>query len=271
MPELPEVETTRRGIEPFLLHQTIQCIQVRESRLRWPIPKDINNKVKNTQVTAVTRRGKYLLLGTTKGHLIAHLGMSGSYRVLEKAIPPEKHDHFDLILSNGTVLRYRDPRKFGALLWTEEQPESHKLLNHLGPEPLSDDFDTNYLYQALQKRKAPIKVSIMDSKVVVGVGNIYANEALFSAGIHPKRAANRISKPRIEALVAAIRAILASAIAQGGTTLRDFSGSDGNPGYFKQTLHVYGRADLPCTQCSSPLKEIRMGNRSTVYCSECQR
>ena len=271
MPELPEVETTRRGIEPFLLNQKVRKINIREFQLRWPIPKDLDKKVKNTVVTAVRRRGKYLLVSLGSGHLIAHLGMSGSYRVLEQATSPEKHDHFDLILGSGTTIRYRDPRKFGALLWTEERPEQHPLLRSLGPEPLSDAFNADDFYTVLQKRKAPIKTSIMDSKLVVGVGNIYANEALFASGIHPKRAANRIGRERVALLCQAIKSILANAIEQGGTTLRDFSGSDGNPGYFKQVLNVYGRAGEPCVTCHSELKEIRMGNRSTVYCGQCQR
>lgn len=271
MPELPEVETTRRGIEPFLLNQRISEINIREFQLRWPIPRDLNTKIKNAIITSIKRRGKYLVVSLSSGHLIAHLGMSGSYRVLEKTTSPQKHDHFDLVLGSGTVLRYRDPRKFGALLWTDDIPEQHPLLRSLGPEPLSDAFNPDYFYGVLQNRKAPIKTSIMDSKVVVGVGNIYANEALFASGIHPKRAANRIGKARAALLCDAIKSILANAIEKGGTTLRDFSGSDGNPGYFKQVLNVYGRTGAPCVTCEMKLKEIRMGNRSTVYCSQCQR
>jgi formamidopyrimidine-DNA glycosylase len=269
MPELPEVETTRRGIEPFLKGQKIRSIVVRQPKLRWPVSEELS-AIKNLKIDAVERRGKYLLIRTVKGTVMVHLGMSGSLRMVEKREPPLFHDHVDLLLSSGNMLRYTDPRRFGAWLWTDEPPGEHKLIEKLGPEPLTDVFDVETLWQKSRGKKCPIKTFIMDSHVVVGVGNIYANEALFQAGIHPKRLAGKISKKRYGRLVECIKDVLARAIEQGGTTLKDFVGGDGKPGYFKQELQVYGRGDMPCIVCDRPLHEIRIGQRSTVFCKVCQ-
>lgn len=270
MPELPEVETTRRGIEPHLVGRSVTSLDVRQPKLRWPVPDHLSQLLPGRAVQSVERRGKYLLIRFDCGELLVHLGMSGSLRVVDKTKSPGKHDHVDLTLNDGKCLRLTDPRRFGAVLWQAEG-ELHELLAHLGPEPLSDQFDADYLIERAKGRKTAIKTFIMDSKVVVGVGNIYANEALFAAGIHPKRAAGQISRVRMERLVDEIKRVLAAAIMQGGTTLKDFVGSDGKPGYFKQELNVYGRRGEPCVTCERPLKEIRLGQRSTVYCSHCQR
>jgi formamidopyrimidine-DNA glycosylase len=271
MPELPEVETARRGIEPHLLHSMVARVVVRERRLRWPVPSAIAREMPGNPVSAIDRRGKYLLLRTGAGTAILHLGMSGSLRVLDATVPSGKHDHVDIVFDNGHCLRLRDPRRFGALLWTRADPLKHRLLRALGPEPLTDEFDAAYLYRAARGRRAPVKALIMDSHVVVGVGNIYANEALFQAGIHPLRAAGRISEPRIAALVAAIKAVLARAIAKGGTTLRDFTRDDGSPGYFRIELKAYGREGEPCFNCGRPLRGIVIAQRATCYCTHCQR
>ncbi|MBL6805803.1 MAG: bifunctional DNA-formamidopyrimidine glycosylase/DNA-(apurinic or apyrimidinic site) lyase [Pseudomonadales bacterium] len=273
MPELPEVETTRRGIEPHIAGKRISKMLVRERRLRWPIPKALEAQLAGQKVDSVERRGKYLLLRINTGSLIVHLGMSGSLRVLEPGIeqPLKKHDHVELVFDDDTVLRYHDPRRFGCILWQEDPVSGHPLIESLGPEPLSADFNARLLFARSRGRKAPIKTFIMDSKVVVGVGNIYANEALFFAGINPQRAAGKVSLARYEKLVECIKRVLARAIEVGGTTLRDFTGSDGKPGYFAQSLQVYGRAEQPCNLCEAPLKEIRLGQRSTVYCTRCQR
>jgi formamidopyrimidine-DNA glycosylase len=271
MPELPEVETTLRGIEPFVLQQKIASVVVRHYGLRWPIQPDIAAILTGQTVKNAYRRGKYLLLTTTKGTLIIHLGMSGSIRILTAERPPKKHDHVDILFANQICLRFTDPRRFGAFLWTTELPEVHPLLNHLGPEPLSDAFTGKHLWDIARKRKVPVKSFIMDSKIVVGVGNIYANEALFAAGISPKKAAGKISLSQYVALAEAIQIILKAAIRQGGTTLKDFVSSDGAKGYFKVHLKVYGRGGEPCLTCKTTLKEIRLGQRSTVYCSRCQK
>jgi len=270
MPELPEVETTRRGIEPHLQGKIISALVVRQPKLRWPIPSKLGELIKGQRISAVERRGKYLLLHTTPGAVMIHLGMSGSLYLVPTNQPAAYHDHVDLQLDSGMALRLTDPRRFGSVLW---QPAGmqHDLLAKLGPEPLSDQFNADYLWQRCQGRKSAIKQLIMDSHVVVGVGNIYANEALFGAGIHPKRAAGRISKRRLTVFVKEIKQVLSRAIAQGGTTLKDFVGGDGKPGYFKQELQVYGRAGESCVKCRNSLKEIRLGQRSTVYCPECQR
>lgn len=270
MPELPEVETTRRGIEPHILGKIIQQIDVRQPRLRWPVPKQLARYLKGQQIERVARRGKYLLLGVDRGTLIIHLGMSGSLRILNQATPPGPHDHVDLLFSNNTVLRYTDPRRFGAWLWTADPVEQHPLLMKLGPEPLSGDFSADYLHSCSRHRKQVVKTLIMNSHIVVGIGNIYANEALFRAGIHPCRAAGRISQQRYALLVDSIKKVLRAAIEQGGTTLRDFVGGEGKPGYFQQQLQVYGRAGKPCHKCGTPVKEKRLGQRSTFYCSRCQ-
>lgn len=270
MPELPEVETSRRGIEPFILHKKVTDVIVRQKQLRWPIPSTLKTQIKNQLINQVLRRGKYILLSTDAGTAILHLGMSGSLRILDKSVAAEKHDHLDICFNNNKILRLRDPRRFGCVLWTKKDPLKHKLLCNLGPEPLSDEFNAQYLFELSRKRKVAIKTLLMNSHVVVGVGNIYANESLFSAGINPKRSANKISLPRYEKLVPVIKEILQRAIEQGGTTLRDFTQQDGKPGYFQQTLAVYGRTGEHCIKCANPIKHITQAQRSTFYCSHCQ-
>jgi formamidopyrimidine-DNA glycosylase len=270
MPELPEVETTRRGLAPHLEGTTITGIVIRNARLRWPIPEDM--PLPGQAVLALERRAKYLLLRCGKGTLILHLGMSGSLRILPVDTPAEKHDHFELILDNGKLMRLRDPRRFGAVLWCEGDAHTHPLLSGLGPEPLeSGGFDARYLYQTTRRRNVAIKQFIMDNHVVVGVGNIYASEALFSAGIKPQLKAGALSLARCTKLVAAIRATLSDAIIAGGSTLRDFVNASGNPGYFQQQLQVYGRAGEPCRRCAAPIKQIKQGQRSSFYCECCQK
>lgn len=270
MPELPEVETTRRGIEPHVEHQRVVDFVVRDARLRWPVPVEISSHILDQTVASVRRRGKYLLLHFAAGDLMIHLGMSGSLRVLPLDSPAGKHDHVDLVLANGKLIRLTDPRRFGSVLWQPLGVE-HKLLAKLGPEPLSEDFNSEYLFNASRKRTLAIKQFVMNSEVVVGVGNIYANESLFRAGIDPRRPAGKVSKQRYERLVSDIKSVLDYAITRGGTTLRDFLSSDGKPGYFAQELSVYGRGGEPCKNCAKPLKEIRMGQRTTVFCTGCQR
>lgn len=269
MPELPEVETTVRGIEPFLAGRTIRDVRVREPRLRWPVSPGVQ-KARGERVSGVTRRAKYILVHLENGTLLIHLGMSGSLCVLGDAPVPGKHDHFDIVLDEYTI-RFNDPRRFGAFLWWDQAPDSHPLLASLGPEPFSDPFNADYLYHRSRGRKVAAKHFVMDGKVVVGVGNIYASEALFIAGIHPTRPAGRISHARYEGLVDAIRDVLDRAIRQGGTTLRDFSGSTGAPGYFAQELLVYGRAGEPCFQCGAEIRQKVIGQRSSFYCIHCQR
>jgi formamidopyrimidine-DNA glycosylase len=271
MPELPEVETTLRGIRPHLSGQIIESLNVREGRLRWPIPSGLSEKLQGHSIHGLARRGKYILISTGQGTLILHLGMSGSLRITETNIPPRKHDHYDLILGGGVCLRFHDPRRFGCLLWTEDDPEEHALIAPLGPEPLSDGFNSEHLHARSRGRTAAVKSLIMDSHVVVGVGNIYASESLFRAGIAPQRAAGNISLERYGRLVDAIREVLRASIEQGGTTLRDFVNESGNPGYFKQTLNVYDRASEPCRVCGTPIKTSRLGQRSTFWCPRCQR
>lgn len=270
MPELPEVETTRRGIVPHLVGQRVSQVVVRERRLRWPIPDDLDVRLSGQRIEAVERRAKYLLIKAEVGTLIAHLGMSGSLRLVSADLPVGKHEHVDFVLESGMALRYTDPRRFGALLWSAD-PLSHVLLASLGPEPLSDDFDGERLYQLSRGRSMAVKPFIMDNAVVVGVGNIYASEALFAAGIDPRRAAGAVSRARYMKLAVEIKRILAYAIERGGTTLRDFVGGDGKPGYFQQELFVYGRGGDLCKRCGSTLREIRLGQRASVYCGRCQR
>ena len=270
MPELPEVETTRRGISPHILGQEITQVVIRQRQLRWPIPRGLPQKLQGHTIQSVERRAKYLLLKTATGTLLLHLGMSGSLRILPADTPAEKHDHFDLIFKNNLCLRLTDPRRFGAVLWSKEPVEQHKLIQHLGPEPLCDAFTEDYLHDKSRGRKVTVKQFIMDGKVVVGVGNIYASEALFLAGIHPRKAAGKISSERYDLLRSAIKQVLSEAIKQGGTTLRDFVGSDGKPGYFSQQLNVYGRAGEPCLQCGHDIKQLTLGQRSTYYCPDCQ-
>jgi formamidopyrimidine-DNA glycosylase len=270
MPELPEVETTRRGVAPYLQDHSVRALVVRQPRLRWPVPPDLAGLIEGQPVRGVARRGKYLLINFDAGTVLVHLGMSGSLRLVPGEQPPGKHDHLDLVLDSGLALRLTDPRRFGAVLWQAAGTE-HALLASLGPEPLSEAFDAPLLQLASKGRRAAIKLLIMDSKVVVGVGNIYANEALFAAGIDPKRAAGRISAARLARLVSEIKTVLSRAIGRGGTTLRDFVGGDGKPGYFKQELCVYGRGGEACLCCGTVLKDIRLGQRSTVFCPRCQR
>ncbi len=284
MPELPEVETTRRGIEPHILNAKVKKVVVRQPQLRWPIPDDLPGLMKGKIIDSVERRAKYLLLAVAsdsrskkvakrvaKGTAIIHLGMSGSLRIIDAREPAMVHDHVDIVLDNGQALRFTDPRRFGCLLWQGVGDEPHSLLASLGPEPLSDQFDGELLFQRSRRRKIPVKTFIMDGKVVVGVGNIYANEALFAAGIRPDREAGKVSRQRYRVLAEEIKRILAQAIEQGGTTLRDFVGGDGKPGYFKQDLKVYGRGGEPCKSCKGLLTETRLGQRSTVFCRRCQR
>ncbi|MCB1715935.1 MAG: bifunctional DNA-formamidopyrimidine glycosylase/DNA-(apurinic or apyrimidinic site) lyase, partial [Candidatus Competibacteraceae bacterium] len=245
MPELPEVETARRGISPFLVGQTVQTVTIRQRQLRWPIPAELDNALPGQIITAVNRRAKYVLLQTAAGTALVHLGMSGSLRIMDCDTAWKKHDHVSIELNNGRCLRLHDPRRFGALLWTSAPVEQHPLLQKLGPEPLGNNFNGPYLYELSRQRRTPVKLFIMDGTVVVGAGNIYASEALFMAGIDPRRAAGRISLARYEKLATAIRQVLQEAIAQGGTTLRDFVGGQGEPGYFKQYLRVYDRQGEP--------------------------
>ncbi|HCA8727506.1 TPA: bifunctional DNA-formamidopyrimidine glycosylase/DNA-(apurinic or apyrimidinic site) lyase [Klebsiella pneumoniae] len=269
MPELPEVETSRRGIEPHLVGATILHAVVRNGRLRWPVSEEIY-RLSDVPVLSVRRRAKYLLLELPDGWIIVHLGTSGSLRILSEELPAEKHDHVDLVMSNGKVLRYTDPRRFGAWLWTRTL-EGHPVLAHLGPEPLSDAFNADYLQQKCAKKKTAIKPWLMDNKLVVGVGNIYASESLFSAGIHPDRLASSLSREECEQLVKVIKLVLLRSIEQGGTTLKDFLQSDGKPGYFAQELQVYGRKGEPCRICGTPVVGTKHAQRATFYCRQCQK
>lgn len=270
MPELPEVETTRRGIAPFLVGRKVQALRIRQRALRWPVPAELERHLLGAQLSAVERRAKYLLIHTESGAALLHLGMSGSLRVLPADQPVRAHDHFDIVLDSGLCLRFNDPRRFGCLLW---QPKGvvHPLLAELGPEPFDPIFTGEYLYQRAGGRRSAVKHFLMDQRTVVGVGNIYAAEALFQAGIDPRRAAGRIAKDRYRELASAVRAILAYAIERGGTTLRDFLQPDGEPGYFEQELQVYGRAGLPCKVCGSAIRSLRLGQRASCYCPSCQR
>jgi formamidopyrimidine-DNA glycosylase len=268
MPELPEVETTRRGIAPWLEGRVLIGTRVRAPRLRWPIPDEIRD-LRHESVQGVRRRAKFLLLDLTSGQLLLHLGMSGSLRVVSADSAPEKHDHLDLELDSGQALRLRDPRRFGAALWTSE-PDSHPLLAKLGPEPWDEGVNGDWLYQRARGRRRAVKDFIMDAGILVGVGNIYAQESLFRAGIHPARAAGRISRRRYDVLLDRIRAVLGEAIEVGGTTLRDFAGAADAPGYFRQQLRVYGRGGEACRFCGRTLRAGRHGQRATIYCPGCQ-
>lgn len=270
MPELPEVETTRRGVAPHVNGRRVRSLLVREPRLRWPIPDELPAILAGQRISEVERRAKYLLFHSAPGSLLVHLGMSGSLRLVAPSEPAAFHDHFDLVLSGDKILRYNDPRRFGCCLW-QAAGETHPLLAGLGPEPLSDEFDGELLYRRSRGRRGPVKSFLMDQKIVVGVGNIYANEALFLAGIRPQRAAGRISLARYQLLAERVKQVLTSAIDQGGTTLRDFVGGDGKPGYFAQQLYVYGREGLSCKHCGKKLQESRISQRTTVYCVACQR
>jgi len=271
VPELPEVETTRRGIAAHVTGQHIQRCVVHDGRLRWPVSADLPLRLRGAMVRGVGRRAKYLLLDTDRGTVIIHLGMSGSLRITSDNVPLRKHDHVDIRLSNARVLRYHDPRRFGSIHLVTGDPLEHPLLARLGVEPLSGDFCGDVLHQAARTRPGPVKQLIMDARVVVGVGNIYASEALFLAGIHPSRPARRIALARYRRLAQAITAVLSRAIERGGTTLRDFVNEAGQPGYFAQDLAVYGRASQPCRECGQPLRSRVIGQRNTFYCPICQR
>jgi formamidopyrimidine-DNA glycosylase len=275
MPELPEVETTLRGLEPYLVGRTIETVAVRNAALRWPVPAEVE-RAHGRAVFGCRRRAKYLLIelrraGAADGGLMIHLGMSGSLRMCDAGAAPRKHDHFDLVLDRGRCVRFNDPRRFGALLWWDAPAEDHTLLRGLGPEPLADGFAGGHLWRQSRGRRGPVKNFIMDGRVVVGVGNIYASESLFMAGIHPARPAGRISAARYEALALAIRDVLGRAIRSGGTTLRDYLNPDERPGYFARELLVYEREGHPCFQCRAPICRRVIGQRSSYYCPRCQR
>ena len=269
MPELPEVEITRRGIEPFVLGKTVTGVVVRNPKLRQRVPRNIARLVVGQRVKNLRRRGKYLLFDCDAGSLIVHLGMSGSLRVVEPRLPPRKHDHLDLVFG-GSALRLRDPRRFGVVLWSRGDSSRHPLLARLGVEPLGEEFSPEFLFRITRGRNVGIKQLLMNAGVVVGVGNIYANESLFTAGIHPRVRAGRLTRTRCARLVNAVRETLHAAIAAGGSSLRDFVHSDGASGYFQQHYYVYGRAALPCRVCGSRIRVARMGQRSSFYCSTCQ-
>lgn len=269
MPELPEVEVTRMGIMPHLQYKRIQGIEVRVTKLRWPIPSELSS-LQGEEILSIGRRGKYLLLNLSSGTIVVHLGMSGSLRILAQYTEPDKHEHLDLVCSDGTILRYRDPRRFGAWLWQKRDQEL-TVLQRQGIEPLDDAFNVQYLQQRLARKRIPIKQAIMDSHIVVGVGNIYATEALFSAKIDPRRSANQITEDELSVLIAHIKSVLATAIQQGGTTLKDFTQADGKPGYFEQELQVYGKVGAACPICQTELRMVKLGQRSSVYCPHCQK
>lgn len=270
MPELPEVETTRRGIAPHIEGRRVTGVVLRRPDLRWPIPAEVSTLLPGQVVQSVDRRAKYLLLQTGAGTALLHLGMSGMLRVLPADTPIAKHDHVDIAFDTGKVLRFTDPRRFGALLW-QNPGETHELLEGIGPEPLTDEFDGERLFQLSRGRSAAVKTFLMDNAVVVGVGNIYASEALFAAGIDPRRAAGKISYERYERLAAEVKRILAHAITRGGTTLRDFLAPDGAPGYFFQELFAYGRAGEACKVCGTPIRVVTLGQRASFWCPRCQR
>lgn len=272
MPELPEVETTRRGILPHVAGARVEQVVVRESRLRWPVPAGLSDVLSGQRIRTVDRRAKYLLFRTDAGSLLLHLGMSGSLQVVPAPVPPpQRHDHVDLLLENGACLRYTDPRRFGSLHWLAPDAPPHRLLAHLGPEPLDPAFSGDLLFQRSRGRRSSVKSFVMDGRIVVGVGNIYASEALFLAGISPVRAAGRVGLARYCRLALAIRQVLEAAIAAGGTTLRDFVGVGGQPGYFRQQLRVYGRAGEPCLVCGTPVCQRLIAQRATYHCPACQR
>ncbi len=270
MPELPEVETTLRGVRPFIQEERIQEVLIRSPRLRWPIPKESLQQLSGQIFHTLQRRGKYLLFTTHTGTLILHLGMSGRLAILKPPLPAGRHDHMDILFKNHFILRFTDPRRFGALLWTDSDPSCHPLLIKLGIEPLSRHFNTHYLQEKLARKKLAIKAALMDQQIVVGVGNIYITEALFMARIHPLTPANALSSSSLSQLVSAIKQILRRAIAQGGTTLKDFLNTQGKPGYFKQSLQAYGRSGQPCQRCQKPLNVLSLCQRTTVYCQVCQ-
>lgn len=270
MPELPEVETTRRGVLRHLRAKTVRAVVIRERRLRWPITPGLAKQLHAARLQTIDRRAKYLLFRFAHGTLIVHLGMSGSLRVLNKPSPPQKHDHWDIQFAKNQTIRFTDPRRFGCTLWTSKPVKQHRLFQHLGPEPWDADCTAERFHAHARKRQQAIKIFIMDQKVIVGVGNIYASEALFRAGIHPLKAASRVSLHKWRALLQEIRLVLEAAIEQGGTSLRDFSGVDGNQGYFGVRLLVYGHAGDPCPSCHKPLTQKTIGGRNSFYCTQCQ-
>jgi formamidopyrimidine-DNA glycosylase len=271
MPELPEVETTRRGVAPHVVGQRVAAMHVYDRRLRWPVPRSLARRVVGRTIDALDRRSKYLLFRFGPDTLLMHLGMTGTLRVHTDAPPREAHDHVDIVLASGTTLRYRDPRRFGAIVWAAAPAEAHPLLARLGPEPFDAALDVDRLWQGTRNRQAAVKLALMDNRLVVGVGNIYANEALFRAGIRPTTPARRLSRPRLERLLAAVRSTLTDAIAMGGSTLRDYVDSVGEPGRFQLDYFVYGREGLPCRVCGTPIRAVRLGGRATAYCPRCQR
>jgi formamidopyrimidine-DNA glycosylase len=271
MPELPEVETTRRGVAPRVVGRRIAAVRVYDRRLRWPVPADLARRLEGRVIERVDRRSKYLLFRVEGATLLVHLGMTGSLRAYVRAPARRPHDHVDVVLHDGTTLRYHDPRRFGAMLWIADAAETHPLLRHLGPEPLEAAFTDEHLWRVTRGRRAAIKLALMDNRLVVGVGNIYANEALFRAGIRPTTAAGRLSRARLARLAGAVRTVLGEAIAKGGSTLRDYVDSDGAPGAFQLTLNVYGREGEPCRACGTPIRQVRQGQRASFYCPACQR
>ncbi len=271
MPELPEVETTRRGIAPHVTNKPVLDVVIRQQHLRWPVPASLGDELVGRHIRAVGRRAKYLLFYLDQGCMILHLGMSGSLRIVDPSAPADSHDHVDIVFRGGVCLRLRDPRRFGSIHWTTQHPLEHHLLCRLGPEPFAPDFSAGYLYRLSRNRTQSIKAFIMDSRTVVGVGNIYASEALFQSGIHPLRKAGNISLARYGRLTGSVKSVLEAALTKGGTTLRDFVGGDGAPGYFKQELDVYDRAGEPCRTCGAGIRVMRQGQRSTYYCARCQR
>lgn len=271
MPELPEVETTRRGILAHARNRVITGVTVRNKNLRWPVPARLQAALSNARILDIRRRGKYLIFETGGGFMLVHLGMSGSLRIDQAGAAPKKHDHVEWALDDGSLLRLHDPRRFGSVHWIKDTPAQHPLLRELGPEPLEAEFDGGYLHRQSRRYRCAVKHFIMNSRVVVGVGNIYANEALFLAGVAPGRAANRVSAPQYEKLAAAIKTVLQDAIRQGGTTLRDFVNAEGNPGYFRLQLRVYEKAGSPCSRCGRLIRHRSMGQRSSYYCAHCQK
>ncbi|MCK5888356.1 MAG: bifunctional DNA-formamidopyrimidine glycosylase/DNA-(apurinic or apyrimidinic site) lyase [Methylococcales bacterium] len=272
MPELPEVETTCRGIRPHIVGKTVKTVIVRQNQLRWKVPDDLSEVLQGLTITRVFRRAKYCLLETNQtSTIILHLGMSGSLRITDQQQAVGKHDHVEFVFTDGTLLRFNDTRRFGAVLYTDQPIAEHKLIKSLGPEPLLDTFTGEHLYQLSRGKKSAVKGFIMDGHHVVGVGNIYASESLFMAGIHPTRQAGRISLKRYQKLVACIKRVLQQAIEQGGTTLRDFVNEEGKPGYFQQSLSVYGRTGEACFHCDSFIEQVKIAQRASYYCRKCQR
>ncbi|MGE4348171.1 MAG: bifunctional DNA-formamidopyrimidine glycosylase/DNA-(apurinic or apyrimidinic site) lyase [Candidatus Berkiella sp.] len=272
MPELPEVEVTRQSLLPVVQHAVIKQLIVRQAQLRWPIPsKQLAKTLKNAQILSISRRGKYLLFEVANGFFLIHLGMSGHLKFLSTPAPLDKHDHVEFIFDTDARLRYYDPRRFGAVLWLGQHPFEHPLLAHLGCEPLSPDFNATYLFEKSRKSKLAVKTFLMDQKIVVGIGNIYASESLFLAGIHPLRPAHQLLEQECKTLVQAAKKILKKAITQGGTTLKDFAHTDGKPGYFSHSLQVYGKADMPCTKCKKLIIQLRINQRSSYFCEYCQQ